>query len=86
MDKLIVKMDLTDWLAEYSEDEASFHNEGDVLDRLKMKHPAQVAREVIVAREVGAAKEDIVPGVKIVPNAYARIVDLELQGYAYIRF
>lgn len=30
--------------------------------------------------------EDVLPGIKIVPNAYPRIVDLELQGYAYIRF
>jgi len=30
--------------------------------------------------------EDVLAGVKIVPNAYPRIVDLELQGYAYIRF
>lgn len=37
-------------------------------------------------QEHGWTKEDILPGVKIVPNAYARIVDLELQGYAYIRF
>ena len=37
-------------------------------------------------REHGWTKEDVLPGVKIVPSAYARIVDLELQGYAYIRF
>jgi intracellular sulfur oxidation DsrE/DsrF family protein len=29
---------------------------------------------------------DVLPGVTVVPNAYPRIVDLELQGYAYIRF
>ncbi len=34
----------------------------------------------------GWTKEDLLPGVKIVPNAYPRIIDLELQGYAYIRF
>ena len=37
-------------------------------------------------KERGWTKEDILPAVKIVPNAYPRIVDLELQGYAYIRF
>ncbi len=37
-------------------------------------------------QEHGWTREDVLPGVKIVPNAYARIVDLELQGYAYIRF
>jgi accessory colonization factor AcfC len=37
-------------------------------------------------KEHGWTKADVLPGVRIVPNAYARIVDLELQGYAYIRF
>lgn len=37
-------------------------------------------------KEHGWTKEDILPGVRIVPNAYPRIIDLELQGYAYIRF
>jgi accessory colonization factor AcfC len=37
-------------------------------------------------KEGGWTEEDILPGVKIVPNAHPRIVDLELQGYAYIRF
>ncbi|UCE58221.1 MAG: extracellular solute-binding protein [Phycisphaerales bacterium] len=37
-------------------------------------------------KEHGWTAEDLLPGVRIVPNAYARIVDLELQGYAYIRF
>jgi len=37
-------------------------------------------------QENGWSADDILPGVKIVPNAYARIVDLELQGCAYLRF
>jgi len=37
-------------------------------------------------RDHGWSIENVLPGVKIIPNAYARIVDLELQGYAYIRF
>jgi len=34
----------------------------------------------------GWTKGDILPGVKIVAGAYPRIIDLEHQGYAYIRF
>lgn len=34
----------------------------------------------------GWAKEDILSGVRIVPDAYPRIADLQLQGYAYLRF
>lgn len=30
--------------------------------------------------------EDILPEVKIVVGAYPRIIDLQMQGYAYIRF
>lgn len=30
--------------------------------------------------------EDVLPGVKIVVGAYPRIIDLQLRGYAYIRF
>ena len=37
-------------------------------------------------RERGWTKEDVLPEVRIVPSAYPRIVDLKLQGYAYIRF
>jgi accessory colonization factor AcfC len=37
-------------------------------------------------KEHGWKKEDVLRGVMIVPNAFPRIVDLELQGYGYIRF
>lgn len=37
-------------------------------------------------KEHGWTKADLLPGVIILPNAHLRIVDLELQGYAYIRF
>ncbi len=36
--------------------------------------------------EHGWKEQDLLPGVKVIPNAHPRIVDLELQGYAYIRF
>ncbi len=34
----------------------------------------------------GWTGEDVLPGVKIVAGAYPRIIDLQLRGYAYIRF
>lgn len=37
-------------------------------------------------KEHGWTAEDVLPDVKILPNADPRIIDLELQGYAYIRF
>ena len=37
-------------------------------------------------REHGWTKDDVLPGVKLVPDGYPRIADLQLQGYAYLRF
>ena len=36
--------------------------------------------------EQGWTADDVLPGVKVIPDAYPRIVDLQLQGYAYLRF
>lgn len=37
-------------------------------------------------RERGWQRQDIIPGVKVVLGAHPRIIDLEQQGYAYLRF
>lgn len=34
----------------------------------------------------GWTGKDVLPGVRIVVGAYPRIIDLQLRGYAYIRF
>ena len=34
----------------------------------------------------GWTNEDLLPGLRVVPNAHIRVIDLQLQGYAYIRF
>lgn len=34
----------------------------------------------------GWTKEDIIPGVKVVFDAYTRLIDLQNRGYAYIKF
>jgi uncharacterized protein len=37
-------------------------------------------------RQKGVRPEELLPGVKRVVGAYPRLVDLQLQGYAYIKF
>jgi intracellular sulfur oxidation DsrE/DsrF family protein len=37
-------------------------------------------------KENGWAKRDLLPGVEVVPAAYPRLIDLELQGYGYVSF
>jgi len=37
-------------------------------------------------RSHGWGENDVLPGVKIVIGAYPRVIDLQLAGYAYIRF
>lgn len=34
----------------------------------------------------GWKPEDLLPGVKITPGAYPRVIDLQLQGYAHVLF
>jgi hypothetical protein len=42
--------------------------------------------ELVTLKGKGWTGEDVLPGVKIVVGAYPRIIDLQLRGYAYIRF
>lgn len=37
-------------------------------------------------KQKGWTREDLLPGVVVVPGAIARLVDLQLQGFAYIGF
>ncbi|MBU0717305.1 MAG: substrate-binding domain-containing protein, partial [Planctomycetes bacterium] len=70
--------------AAFVQDEEKNPNRAIIDELLKMG----VALEVCGAtmKDHGWTTDNILPGVKIVPNAHPRIVDLELQGYAYIRF
>ena len=36
--------------------------------------------------ERGWTKEDVLPGVRVIPGAIPRVIDLQQQGYAYLRF
>lgn len=40
----------------------------------------------VTMKGYGWTAEDILPGVKIVFDAYTRMIDLQQQGYAYIKF
>jgi intracellular sulfur oxidation DsrE/DsrF family protein len=37
-------------------------------------------------RQTGVAATELMPGVKIVVGAFPRLIDLQLQGFAYIKF
>lgn len=37
-------------------------------------------------RKKGVAPAELMPGVKLVVGAYPRLIDLQLQGFAYIKF
>lgn len=37
-------------------------------------------------QEKGWTPQDLLPGVKLVHDAYSRIIDLQMHGYAYIYF
>ena len=37
-------------------------------------------------QQKGVEPDDLMPGVKIVVGAFPRLIDLQLQGYAYIKF
>ena len=70
--------------AAFVEDEDKNSNRTLISELLQMGVALEVCGATL--KEYGWTKDDTLPGVKIVPNAYPRIVDLQLQGYAYIRF
>jgi accessory colonization factor AcfC len=59
-------------------------NKALVAELLKMGVALEVCEESLKAE--GWTVNDVLPNVKTVPNGHLRIVDLQLQGYAYIRF
>lgn len=51
-----------------------------------LKHGVSVEVCNVSLRSKGWTAEDLLPGVTIVRDAYTRIIDLQQQGYSYIRF
>ena len=80
MQGLLIDLDGT----AYVEDEERNPNRALIDELMNMGVALEVCDQTVKSH--GWTKDDILPGVKVVPNAHPRIVDLELQGYAYIRF
>jgi accessory colonization factor AcfC len=70
--------------AAFVEDEPQNPNKALIEELADMGVSLEVCEQTL--KTYGWSKDDILPRVKIAPSAYPRIVDLELQGYAYIRF
>lgn len=62
------------------------HNpNGQVVEQL-LDHGVSVEMCRATMRGHGWRPEDLLPGVTIVHDAYTRLIDLQQQGYGYIRF
>ena len=70
--------------AEYTKQAGPNPNKGAVADLVHSGVSIEVCGQTMA--ENGWTRADLLPDVKIVVGAYPRIVDLELQGYAYLRF
>jgi len=55
-----------------------------VSDLTKMGVHVEICGDTMKQKDVQPA--DLLPGVDIVPGAYPRLIDLQLDGYAYIKF
>ncbi len=56
-----------------------------ILEEL-LKSGVQIEICESTMRQKGVVASELMPGVKIVVGAFPRIIDLQLQGYAYIKF
>jgi len=68
----------------YSKREGPNPNKALIHELAKMGVSIEMCGQTM--KEKGWTKKDLLPDVKVVPAAYPRLIDLELQGYAYIRF
>ncbi|MDZ4405485.1 DsrE family protein [Prosthecobacter sp.] len=58
---------------------------GEILVEL-MKRGVQVELCENTMQQKGVKPSELMPGVKLVVGAFPRLIDLQLQGYAYIKF
>ena len=70
---------------QYKNDEFDFNPNERVLHEL-LEHGVSVEVCNLTLKGKGWSAYDLMPGVKVVHDAYTRIIDLQQQGYAYIRF
>jgi accessory colonization factor AcfC len=74
----------SDRFAAFTRREGTNPNEAILHDLMGLGVSVELCRGTMA--EHGWTEDDVLTGVKIVPNAYARIVDLELQGHAHLVF
>ena len=70
---------------QFKNDEFAFNPNEQVVQEL-LHHGVSVEVCNVTLRAKGWRGQDILPGVTVVRDAYTRIIDLQQQGYAYIRF
>lgn len=70
---------------EFKHDEFDFNPHDRVLHEL-LAHGVSVEVCNLTLRGKGWTANDLMPGVTVVHDAYTRLIDLQQQGYAYIRF
>lgn len=70
---------------QFKNDEFDFNPHDRVLHEL-LAHGVSVEVCNLTLRSKGWTANDLMPGVKVVRDAYTRLIDLQQQGYAYIRF
>jgi len=70
---------------EFKNDEFAFNPNEHVIQEL-LKHGVSVEVCNVTLHGKGWGADDLIPGVTIVRDAYTRIIDLQQQGYSYIRF
>jgi intracellular sulfur oxidation DsrE/DsrF family protein len=70
---------------QFKHDEFDFNPNEQVLREL-LAHGVSVEVCNLTLRGKGWTADDLMPGVKLVHDAYTRLIDLQQRGYAYIRF
>ena len=70
---------------QFKHDDFDFNPNEQVLREL-LNHGVSVEVCNLTLRGKGWTADDLLPGVKLVHDAYTRLIDLQQRGYAYIRF
>ncbi|MEK8089368.1 DsrE family protein [Thermithiobacillus plumbiphilus] len=69
----------------HKKDEFAYNPNDKVINEL-LAHGVSVELCGVTMKSMGWTEKDVLPGVKIVHDAYTRLIDLQQRGYAYIRF
>lgn len=69
----------------HEKDDFAYNPNDKVIGEL-LAHGVSVELCGVTMKSMGWTEKDVLPGVKIVHDAYTRLIDLQQRGYAYIRF